>query len=111
MAAKTCLLTGFTREGTPVVPQGTYSSDGVQRVLDRQQQNFVTTGRVVSIGRPGNPLAGGEVEEGSLIGHQDGLARHTALSIVHTVKLHQGLAFKRHHHHVAAKQSEGEGGA
>lgn len=92
-----------------MVPEGTYSRDGVQQVLDRQQQNFVTAGRVVSIGRPGNPLAGGEVEEGSLIGHQDGLARrHTALSTVHAVKLHQGLPFKRHHHHVAVNGARGK---
>lgn len=58
-------------------PEGTYCSDGVQRVLDGQQQNFVSTSRVVGIDRPGYSLAGGEVEEGSLISHPDGLAAPT----------------------------------
>lgn len=95
------------RGSGPRVPRGTYSGDGVQRVLDGQQQNFVTTGGVVGIGRPGDPLAGGEVEESSLIGHQDGLAgppRNAAPGTVLAVKLHQGLPFKRHHHDVAAKK-------
>lgn len=56
---------------------GTYRSDGVQRVLDGQQQNFVPTGGVVSVGGPGDSFAGGEVEEGLLLGYEDCLSGST----------------------------------
>lgn len=84
---------------------GTHSCDGVQRVLDGQQQDFVFAGGVVCIGGPGDSLTGGEVEEGLLVCDVDRLsasAGHAALCALHAVELHQGLPLKRHHHHVTA---------
>lgn len=55
----------------------THRGDGVQRVLDGQQQNLVSTGGVVGVDGSGDSLAGGEVEEGLLLGDADGLAGST----------------------------------
>lgn len=98
----------FRQCGGSEVPERTHSSDWVQRVLDEQQQNFVSTRRVVGIDRPGDPLTGGEVEKDSLISHPDGLTdppQYTVLGTLNAVKLHQGLSLERHHHHVAANKS------
>lgn len=87
----------------------THSSDGVQRVLDGQQQNLVPAGGVVCVGGSGDPLAGGEVEEGLLLGDTHGLtgsSRHAALGARHAVELHQSLTLERHHYHVTADRAQ-----
>lgn len=88
----------------------TYSGDGVQRVLDGQQQNLVSARGVIGVGGSGDPLAGGEVEVGLLLCNKNSLAGatgHTALGARHAVELHQSLMLERHHHHVAACRAEG----
>ena len=83
----------------------THRGDGVQRVLDGQQQNLVPAGGVVCVGGSGDPLAGGEVEEGLLLGDAHrltGSSRHAALGALHAVELHQSLTLERHHHHITA---------
>lgn len=86
-----------------------YGGDGVERVLDGQQQDFVSAAGVVCVRGSGDSLAGGEVEEGLLLGDADGLAgatRHAALGALHAVKLHQSLTLEWHHHHVAAHRAD-----
>lgn len=83
----------------------THGGDGVQRVLDGQQQDLVSAGGVVCIGGSGDPLACGEVKKCLLVSNVHrftGSTRHTAISALHAVELHQGLPLERHHHHVTA---------
>jgi len=89
----------------------THGGDGVQRVMDGQQQNLVPAAGLVGAGGPADPLAGGEVEEGPLLGHAHSLARaarHAAPRALHAVELHQSLALEGHHHHVAARRARGQ---
>ncbi len=86
-----------------------YRGDGVQRVLDGQQQHFVPAVGVVGVGGPRDAFAGGVVEVGLLSGDVDGLlrsTRHAAVSARNLLELHQSLPLERHHHHVTAGEQQ-----
>lgn len=87
----------------------THCSDGVEWVLNREQQHFVSTVGVVSVRGPCDALAGGVVEIGLLSSDVDGLSGSTAdaaVSALYVLKFHQRLPLKRHHHHVADERRE-----
>lgn len=85
----------------------THCSDGVERVLNREQQHFVSTVGVVCVRGPCDALAGGVVKIGLLSGDVDGLSGSTAdaaVGALYVLKLHQRLPLKRHHHHIAERR-------
>lgn len=85
----------------------THCSDGVEWVLNGEQQHFVSTVGVVCVCGPCDALAGGVVEIGLLSCDVNGLSgatAHAAVSALYILKLHQRLPLKRHHHHVAARR-------
>lgn len=91
----------------------THSGDGVERVLDRQQQDFVSANRILTVFRSADSPAGGEIEEHLLLSHMHNTGspiRHAALCALKAVELHQSLILKRHHHDVAADNQQRETG-
>lgn len=89
----------------------THCSDGVERVLNGQQQHFVSTVGVVCVCGTRDALAGRVVEIGLLPRNVDGLpgaTAYAAVSALNILKLHQSLPLKRHHHHIAARTEMGE---
>lgn len=84
----------------------TYHCNWVERILNRQQENFIPTRWVISVPWPSDPLACGVVEEGLLPSnvHRFICCKcHTFLCTFHVFKLHQSLALERHHHDIAGE--------
>lgn len=84
----------------------TYHCNWVERILNRQQENFIPTRWVISVPWPSDPLACGVVEEGLLPSnvHRFICCKcHTFLCTFHVFELHQSLALERHHHDIAGE--------
>ena len=106
------VFSALTHARSHVLLPCSYRGDGVEGILDRKEQDFVATVGVVWVGGASDPLAGGVVKEGLLACDVDGLAtptRHTLISTLHHLKLHQRLPLKGHHHHIAAINTEQQG--
>lgn len=86
----------------------TYHCNWVERILNWQQKNFISTRWIVSVPWPSNPLTSWVVEKSLLSSNVYRLIRckcYAFLCAFYILKLHKSLALKWHHHDITGERN------